>query len=123
MFSPTAKDNKEAAINLLRILIAEEQLVIHPRCEVLRTHLRYAVWNKTKTRFEQSKKHGHYDAVDALIYMVRNVNRYRNPVPKGHGQNIYEQFISPELDKNTNKEVLEKALGIKKLKDRFDFTK
>ena len=44
-------------------------------------HLRNAIWNTNRTTFERSEKHGHYDAVDALKYLVRVVDWRKNPTP------------------------------------------
>ena len=84
-FIPTAKDNKHAWLNQIRILIVEERLVINPRCKKLIFHLKNATWNKNKTEYERSLDGGHYDLVDALAYLVRNISFSRNPYPKGYG--------------------------------------
>jgi hypothetical protein len=39
------------------------------------------VWNKARTSFERLREYGHADALDALIYLHRNVDRYSNPYP------------------------------------------
>ena len=80
-FGPVMKDDKDAAINNLRQLITRKKLRIHPRCKGLLAHIEYAVWNKTKTKFDRSDNHGHYDALDALIYFVRHVSVNSNPEP------------------------------------------
>ena len=84
-FIPTAKDNKHAWINQIRILIAEERLIINPKCKQLIFHLKNATWNKNKTEYERSPEGGHYDLIDALAYLVRNIAYARNPYPKGYG--------------------------------------
>jgi hypothetical protein len=56
-------------------------------------HLKYGIWNKSRTQFERSAEHGHFDCVAALIYMVRNISEGKNPIPPGFGQNLHEQFI------------------------------
>lgn len=86
-FSPTPKDNKEAMINALRLCVAERKLRIHPRCRTLISQLRHAVWNKQRTKFEKSEDSGHFDTVDALAYLIRNLVRNRNPYP-----DIYEDI-------------------------------
>ncbi len=83
-FVPTRKDNKEAALNTLRMKIANKQIIIHPRCKTLIYHLRNASWNKARKEFERSPDAGHYDAVDSLIYLVRNVVETRNPYPPSY---------------------------------------
>lgn len=84
-FIPTAKDNKHAWLNQIRILIAEERIVINPRCKQLIFHLKNATWNKNKTEYERSLDGGHYDLIDALAYLIRNIAYTRNPYPKGYG--------------------------------------
>jgi hypothetical protein len=81
-FAPTAKDDKEGAINAVRLAVQRRELVIHPRCTTLLTHLRHAIWNRSRSDFERSDGLGHFDAIDALVYFVRNVNRLRNPYPE-----------------------------------------
>lgn len=77
----TAKDNKEAQINQLNIMIQNNQIIIDPRCKTLITHLKFGIWNKNRTEFARTKELGHSDAIDALIYLLRNVKRNRNPLP------------------------------------------
>lgn len=84
-FVPTAKDNKDAAINTVRMKIANKQIMIHPRCKTLIYHLRNGSWNKNKKDFARSPDAGHYDAIDSLIYLVRNVQEHKNPYPAGYG--------------------------------------
>lgn len=78
---PTAKDDKEAQVNALRMLVKEERIRIDPSCVMLVGTLRTAVWNKARTTFERLREYGHADAIDALVYMHRNVDRYSNPYP------------------------------------------
>lgn len=96
-FNATAKDNRESAINKVRMLVAQKRIIIHPRCKNLVAHLKYGIWNKARTQFERSAEHGHYDCVAALIYMVRNVSENKNPIPPGYGTNIQEQFIPANM--------------------------
>src|SRR5690606_33868657 len=69
-FIPTRKDNKEAAINKVKLKILDRDIVIHPRCRTLITHMKNATWSKSKSKgykeFARSSDNGHYDAVDAL---------------------------------------------------------
>ena len=86
-FSNPRKDNKDAAINDLRTGLAGHKIIIHPRCKTLLRHLKNVKWfsAKNKERFARSQDNGHYDAVDALIYMYRSVSTTRNPYPAGYG--------------------------------------
>ncbi len=78
---PTRKDKKEAQVNQTNIMLQNEQILIHPRCKGLLQQCRYGIWNKTRTSYERSTALSHCDAIDALVYMVRNIDRYHNPLP------------------------------------------
>lgn len=85
LFLPTAKDNRDAAINNMKILLKSEKIIINPRCITLINHLRNAIWNKARTDFVRNKDQGHhYDAIPALYYLCRNVNFNKNPYPSGY---------------------------------------
>lgn len=83
-FIPTAKDHKEVQINKLREWIRLRKIVIHPRCKRLVTQLASTTWNKARTSYERTPD-GHGDLLDALVYMVRNVRKTKNPHPRGEG--------------------------------------
>jgi len=89
-FIATRKDNKEAAINNVRLKIMNRDIVIHPRCKTLIAHMKNATWEVSSSRkgyreFSRSSDHGHYDAVDALIYLIRNIVYGKNPYPNHYG--------------------------------------
>ena len=80
-FVPTKKDNLDAQVNHLRNLILFDKIYIHPRCVHLIRQMKTAIWNQGKTQFERTKKEGHFDLVAALIYLIRNIDKYHNPYP------------------------------------------
>ena len=89
-FIPTRKDNKEAAINQVRLKVLNRNVVIHPRCKTLIYHVKNACWDKSSRssgyrQFARSADAGHYDAVDALIYLIRNIVYSKNPYPSHYG--------------------------------------
>lgn len=84
-FHPTTKDLKLAMVSEVRTMVNAGRVLVHPRCVELTGCLRSAVWNKTKSEFERSSLYGHFDALDALIYMIRNLNTSRNPIPYDYG--------------------------------------
>jgi hypothetical protein len=98
-FLPTEKHNKDAYINKLRTMVSERRIIIHPRCTTLISHLSHATWDKNRKEFARSSDMGHFDAVDALAYLVRNLDEQRNPYPKGFHFNRYgergDYFINP----------------------------
>lgn len=82
-FTVTRRDDKEAQINALRVLIANGKVRINPELEHLPRHLEGATWNERRTDYERTDSEGHFDGVDALIYMIRNVDR-TNPYPPSY---------------------------------------
>lgn len=82
-FLATEKHNKDAYINQLRNMIQNYQIIIHPDCKTLISHLKNATWDKTRKDFKRSSDNGHFDAVMALVYMVRNIDMQSNPYPSG----------------------------------------
>jgi hypothetical protein len=92
-FQATKKDDADAALNNMKITLSAEKIVINPRCVTLITHLRDATWNKSKSSYERDPEDGHYDAVDSLKYLIRNVNFNKNPYPKWFGFNTGEGFF------------------------------
>lgn len=89
-FIPTAKDNFEAALNNMRIMLKSGKIIINPRCANLIRHLEAATWNKSRSSFARSPDNGHYDLVMALVYLCRNIHTNRNPYPSdGYNANMY----------------------------------
>lgn len=120
-FMPTKKDDKEAAINNMRMLLGSKKIIIHPRCVNLLRHLRNVKWAsvKNKNTFGRSPDNGHYDLVDALIYMCRSVLFNKNPYPVGYEFNSKDVFIAnPEnyygRARSTNLAAYRKIFGVKK---------
>lgn len=81
-FFKTAKDNKEAQVNLLNIMVNDRLVRIDPKCKTLIAHMKYGIWKENRKEFERTKELYHCDAVDALIYMMRNIRRHKNPIPR-----------------------------------------
>jgi len=98
-FSPAKKDQKMAAINSLRLAIGDEKVLIHPRCKNLISHLANGIWNSNKTKFARTSNHGHFDFIDALLYMWRTVDRSKNPYPQHTALGPNQIRIRHETDK------------------------
>ena len=89
VFSPAQKQDSLAGINLIRSMIVNGELVVDPRCVHLLRQMEVATWNTKATDFSRpgdvgTSDLGHFDLVAALKYLVRSVNRHRNPVPHRH---------------------------------------
>ena len=95
-FIPTQKDGLETAINQVRVAVQTHKILIHPRCKKLIAHLRHGVWKKINRDFarDEEKGMGHYDTIAALVYLWRNIQKRRNPVPD------LERYVMPGVPAN-----------------------
>lgn len=80
-FAATDKAKLHEMVGELRVWVRMGRLRVHRRCLQLLGCLSGGIWNEKKTEFERSKVFGHYDALAALIYLVRNIDQHTNPVP------------------------------------------
>ena len=103
-FSPTLKDNKDAALNNMRMLLRSGRIIIHPRCISLIAHLQGAIWNKDRTKYARSSDKGHYDLVDSCVYLCRNVNFNKNPYPNGYQYSGKEMYYVEDKPKEAASE-------------------
>lgn len=103
-FQPTKKDESISAINVMRMMIQNKRIIINPRCTTLIRHLRNVKWNKDKSSFSRSPDNGHYDCVDALKYLIRNISYTKNPYPSYYGYNTQDLYVvnKDKFESNTN---------------------
>lgn len=113
-FMTSRKDNKEGAINEMRMWVANSKVRIHERCKHLIYHLEYGQWNDKRNDFKRLAdtpdkliKGGHVDGIPALYYLIRNVQTSKNPYPFGYGLDIKSNtFVSPKFKhKNASQAV------------------
>lgn len=119
-FIPAKKDDKQAAINQLRVLLDNKKIIIHPRCETLVRHLRNVKWDRSaQHKFARSPDDGHYDAVDALIYLTRHISYNKNPYPVGYGMDMKNVYINnPSGFNSSNNNQVDVYKRIFKIKGR-----
>lgn len=98
-FVATRKEDKIGAINKVRLWAGDDRIRIHPRCEELIACMQTARWNTKKNEFERSRLYGHYDALDALVYLIRNVNEIVNPIPLHRGISRHTHWIGEDSNK------------------------
>jgi len=96
-FINTKKDNKDGAINSMKMWLAQGKIKIHSRCSHLIYHLEYGQWNAARTDFkrltdtpDKTIRGGHVDTIPALYYLVRNIHTYRSPFPSYYGNEVTE---------------------------------
>lgn len=95
-FSATNKDQLTAMVNELRLWVNSGRIKVHPRCKQLLGCLKYGIWTTNRKDFQESSTYGHFDALAALIYMVRNIDQSSNPIPKMLGLSRDNMFIPQE---------------------------
>jgi hypothetical protein len=129
-FIPTAKDNKEAQVNKLRMLLNKGRIEINPKCKNLLHHMRNARWKRTKSTgmingFSRNKgnrekniKANHCDALDALLYLIRNVDLKKNPYPDDFfemkGDSVFRSTTIVSEKEKKIKDIMKDIMNIKK---------
>lgn len=113
-FWASAKDNKDAQINQLRIMVRDGLLAIHPRCRLLIKTLRLAKRAKQASKgFERGAEIGHADLLDALLYLIRNIRRAS--IPKASPvRNVEQGMRPPEPKRVASGDALVRALGLRR---------
>ncbi len=116
-FVATGKDTLEAMVNQVRLFTAAGRLWVSPRCKELIGCLRYGIWNEKRKDFERFpeesdafKLYGHFDALAALVYLVRNVNTTENPIPPDYKIDRANTFVDPETLRRPDEKALMQAL-------------
>lgn len=117
-FLITRKDDKRTAVNNTRVKLANGEIIIHPRCTTLIRHLRNCRIDKNKKDycFARSPDDSHYDAIDALVYLIRNINYNKNPYPVMHGYDYENVHIVNKdiLTNNTPVGIYKKIFNLRK---------
>lgn len=80
-FDPTSKDELPAMVNKVRNWFKSNRIEVNPRCQLLIGCLKAAIWNEKRDKFAESRLHGHFDLLAALMYLIRNVDEHTNPIP------------------------------------------
>lgn len=116
-FTVASKSDKEAGINQLRIMLASKKIIINPRCVTLIRHLKNVKWKShNKDEFARSVDNGHYDAVDALLYLIRAVEYNKSPYPSGYGFDLGSLHVQNynNFNKGDPNTIYKKLFNIKK---------
>ena len=122
-FIATKKDNKSAQVNQVRLWCTSGKIKIHKRCKHLIYHVENAQWDKNRKTFKHLSdtpngeiRGGHCDALDALIYLIRNINEGRNPFPEDYnklrGPGIFKSLHKPKESKL--QELMDTIMGNRK---------
>lgn len=101
-FTATSKDSLEAMINETRMMINEGKVLINPRCKRLIGCVKNAIWDKHRKGLDRNKTYGHFDHLMALVYLIRNLDKVTNPIPRLYNVNHYDNLISPNYNNQVN---------------------
>ncbi len=112
-FSMTDKGTIEEMVNTLKIMVRSGQVIVNPRCKQLWGCLKYGVWDKKRDKFANHKIFGHYDALAALIYLCRNLDKVTNPIPYDYMADRNNQIVFIRNDLSQTAQVFKNALGLK----------
>lgn len=86
-FLPTSKDSLEAMVNEMRIWFKDSRIEISEDCPMLMDSLKFGFWNESRSSWGYSKTLGHFDGMAAIMYLIRNVDVFTNPIPVRIGPN------------------------------------
>jgi hypothetical protein len=94
---------------------------VSTRCKHLLGCLKYGVWDKNRKEFARSKAYGHYDHLAALIYLVRNLDRFTNPIPVDHNKPNHRAWlgnVKEQMRATPSARAIESALIPKSIRDK-----
>lgn len=112
-FTPTDKGSLEEMVNTLKMMVRSGSIIVNSRCKQLIGCLKYGVWDKNRAKFSRSQVYGHYDALAALIYLVRNLNKSTNPIPPDFQLKQDDQILFTFKRESESIRSLKRALDIK----------
>ncbi len=91
-FIPTSKDSLQAMVNELRLWVKDGRIIVDETCKHVLGCLEFGVWDINRKGWSSSAVYGHFDALAALMYLVRNIDQNTNPIPKSHGTNAWDHY-------------------------------
>lgn len=98
-FIETNKESLKAMVNQVRDWVKDGRIKVSDKCFQLLGCLNYGIWDTPMKEFDRSSVYGHFDALAALIYLVRNILESHNPIPKYFKMNRYTHLM-PDVQEN-----------------------
>lgn len=83
----------QTALGELRGWIASGRIVVHEKCTLLLRHLRDAVWNDGRTDFGDSGDGGRFDALKALMLVVRILPAESKPPDSKESRDMWRKAL------------------------------
>jgi hypothetical protein len=97
------KDKFESTITFIRNAFYQDTVLINPKCKLLIETCENGMFNRNKTDFERSSTLGHLDALMALVYLLRSVDKTNDPRPKPDPFQIFRINNETIQDRNMKK--------------------
>lgn len=112
-FLATDKGELEQMVNELRIWVGNRKVKVHKRCKQTIGCLAYGVWNKRRTKFDRTPAYGHFDALAALMYLVRNIKHdcTVNPIPRDFKKQPEEHWFNEDTRRTELASKMKRAFG------------
>jgi hypothetical protein len=85
------KDDFQAGLQLIRSAFHNNEIIIHPRCQLLILTLKTGLLNRLGKDYERTEELGHCDALAAAIYGIRVVDRVTDYRPNVINQDKWTQ--------------------------------
>lgn len=102
-FETTSKGELEEMVNFIRLWAKSGRILVNSRCKNTIDCLRYGVWDEHRKKWDSSDRLGHFDALAALMYMLRNVDTRTNPVPVEYGKDLASMYLPQRTQKQEEK--------------------
>jgi hypothetical protein len=101
----TRNDDLRAAANAARVQIQRGRVRIAAECVTILAHGKYARWNRNRNGLERpSEAEHHYDGCAALLYFLRDLDRWTNPTPATELRSVDRTFRQHRMrDQTTDK--------------------
>lgn len=112
-FIATDKGRLAEMVNETKIMVQDHKIIVNPRCKQTKGSLKYGVWDKNRREFAQSKVYGHFDALAALIYGVRNLDLVTNPIPQNFKIDQDNQIVVVKKVESESVRTLKSAFGVR----------
>jgi len=120
-FAPVSKKSgKEWMVNQARQYVRSGKVVIHPRCRMLITSLEFGIWKRNREDFERSAELGHYDFVDAFVYLIAGLIptvQNINPIPPLYNLDVSRTMFPnnqiPQQDTSTTDDAIRRMFKLR----------
>ena len=112
----TVKVGPLAMTGEIRVWLRENRIIVPPHLTWAIGSMEHGVWaDSQKATFGHSRVYGHYDFIASLMYLVRNVDTFTNPVPHlpffdASNHNVYDKYQLAGQPQNDAVEQLRKIL-------------